>query len=32
MIRDIDIKEIDWLGIKEALPISDSDEDENRRK
>ncbi len=32
MIRDMDIKEIDWLGIKEALPIGDSEEDESRRK
>jgi hypothetical protein len=32
MIRDIELKEIDWLGIKDGLPISDSEEDEKKRK
>jgi len=32
MIRDMDIKEIDWLGIKDALPTGDSEEDETKRK
>ena len=29
MIRNIDLKEIDWPGIKERLPSGDNEEDIN---
>lgn len=31
MIRNIELSEIDWLGIKEKLPIGESAEDEENR-
>ena len=31
MIRHLQLSEIDWPGIKEKLPIGESEEDENGR-
>lgn len=31
MIRHIRIEEVDWLGFKERMPITSSEEDENAR-
>jgi hypothetical protein len=32
MIRHIDLRDVDWLGIKDNLPTGDSQEDEEKRK
>jgi len=32
MIRHIDLRDVDWLGIKDCLPLEDSEEDKERRK
>jgi hypothetical protein len=32
MIRNIDLKEVDWPGIKERLPVGDTQEDIDKRK
>ena len=32
MIRHLELSEIDWRGIKERLPITDSEEDINSRE
>jgi len=31
MIRHLNLDEIDWLGFKEGMPISSTEEDESKR-
>ena len=32
MIRHLELSEIDWIGIKDYLPIGENEEDEEKRK